>query len=147
MADPCAGQYALLGRIGVEVIGSGYASVGEGFSGDVQAAADEGRSTAHQPRVPLAWIPLRPPLSGSMMRSDLSAFCAPAQMGVGDLIRPARRPVEVPAEMLSEGVSKRHIEIMPCDLAKIVYEANSGQVEYGSDDSIATVHDDGARSR
>ncbi len=72
---------------------------------------------------------------------------ARTQTKVIALIRPARRPVEVPAEMFNEGVSKRNIEIMRCDLAKIVYEATSGQVEYGSDDSIATVHDDGARSR
>ena len=72
---------------------------------------------------------------------------ARTQTEVTALIRPARRPVEVPAGMLSEGVSKRNIEIMRGDLAKILYEANSGQVEYGSDDSIATVHDDGARSR
>ncbi len=49
--------------------------------------------------------------------------------------------------MLSEGVSEQHIEIMRGDLAKILYEADRGQVEYVSDDSIATVHDDGAGSR
>ena len=59
---------------------------------------------------------------------------ARTQTEVTALIRPARRPVEVPAGMLSEGVSKRNIEIMHCDLTKIVYEANSGHVEYGSDD-------------
>ena len=31
------------------------------------------------------------------------------------------------------------------DLAKIVYEAARGQVEYVFDDSIATLHDDGSR--
>jgi 2-polyprenyl-6-methoxyphenol hydroxylase-like FAD-dependent oxidoreductase len=70
---------------------------------------------------------------------------ARTQTEVIALARPGRRPVEVPAEMLSEGVSERHIEIMRGDLAKIVYEATRGQVEYVFDDSIATVHDDGSQ--
>jgi 2-polyprenyl-6-methoxyphenol hydroxylase-like FAD-dependent oxidoreductase len=36
------------------------------------------------------------------------------------LIRPGRDPVEVPAEMASEGVSERHIEILRGDLSQIV---------------------------
>jgi 2-polyprenyl-6-methoxyphenol hydroxylase-like FAD-dependent oxidoreductase len=70
---------------------------------------------------------------------------ARTQTEVIALARPGGRPVEVPAEMLSEGVSERHIEIMRGDLAKILYEAARGQVEYVFDDSIATVHDDGGR--
>ena len=69
---------------------------------------------------------------------------ARTQTEVIALVRPGRRPVEVPAEMVSEGVSERHIEIMRGDLAKIVYEATRGQVEYVFNDSIATVHDDGS---
>lgn len=61
------------------------------------------------------------------------------------LVRPRGRPVEVPAEMLSEGVSERHIEIMRGDLARILYDAARGRVEYVFDDSIATVRDDGSR--
>ena len=72
---------------------------------------------------------------------------ARTQTEVIALVRPGRRPVEVPAEMVSEGVSERHIEIMRGDLAQIVYEATRGQVEYVFDDSIATVHDDGSRGR
>ena len=63
------------------------------------------------------------------------------------LVRDRGRPVEAPAEMLSESVSERHIGIMHGDLAKILYEAAHGQVEYVFDDSIATVHDDVRRSR
>jgi 2-polyprenyl-6-methoxyphenol hydroxylase-like FAD-dependent oxidoreductase/DNA-binding CsgD family transcriptional regulator len=70
---------------------------------------------------------------------------ARTQTEVIALVRDRGRPVEVSAEMLSEGVSERHIEIMRGNLAKIVYEAARGQVEYVFDDSIATVHDDGSR--
>lgn len=70
---------------------------------------------------------------------------ARTQTEVIALVRPGRRPVEVPAEMVSEGGSERHIEIMRGDLTKIFYEATRGQVEYVFDDSIATVHDDGSR--
>ena len=70
---------------------------------------------------------------------------ARTQTEVIALVRDRGRPVEVSAEMLSEGVSERHIEIMRGDLAKIVYEAARGQVEYVFDDSIATVRDDGSR--
>jgi 2-polyprenyl-6-methoxyphenol hydroxylase-like FAD-dependent oxidoreductase len=61
------------------------------------------------------------------------------------LVRPRGRLVEAPAEMASEGVSERHIEIMRGDLARILWEAARDDVEYVFDDSIATVHDDGNR--
>jgi 2-polyprenyl-6-methoxyphenol hydroxylase-like FAD-dependent oxidoreductase len=61
------------------------------------------------------------------------------------LARPRGRPVEVPAELLSEGVSARHVEIMRGDLARILYDAARGEVEYVFNDSIATVDDDGSR--
>jgi 2-polyprenyl-6-methoxyphenol hydroxylase-like FAD-dependent oxidoreductase len=70
---------------------------------------------------------------------------ARTQTEVITLVRPGARPVEVPAEMLSEGVSERHIEIMRGDLAKILYEAARGQVDYVFDDSIATVQDHGSQ--
>ncbi len=53
------------------------------------------------------------------------------------LVRPGRRPVEVPAGMLAEGVSDRHIEIMRGDLAKIIYELGRENIEYIFDDSVA----------
>src|SRR6476469_1356318 len=61
------------------------------------------------------------------------------------MVRPGRRPVEGPAEMASEGVSDRHIEIMRGDLAEILVRAAADEVEYVFDDSIAAVHDDGSR--
>ena len=70
---------------------------------------------------------------------------ARTQTKVIALVRPRRRPVEAPAEMLSEGVAERHIEIMRGDLARIFYEATRDDVTYVFDDSIATVQDDGNR--
>jgi 2-polyprenyl-6-methoxyphenol hydroxylase-like FAD-dependent oxidoreductase len=79
-------------------------------------------------------------------------------MGVLDEVEQARTRTEVialvlsdgrsyavPAEMASEGVSARHIEIMRGDLARILYDAARDQVEYVFGDSIAAVHDDGTR--
>ena len=57
------------------------------------------------------------------------------------LVRPRRRPIEVPAEMASEGVSERHIEIMRGDLARILWNATRNRVEYIFDDTITAVHD------
>src|SRR4051794_13807197 len=61
------------------------------------------------------------------------------------MIRPGRRPVEAPMEMLSAGVSDRHLEIMRGDLAQIVFEATRGQVEYIFGDSVVTLEDNGSR--
>jgi 2-polyprenyl-6-methoxyphenol hydroxylase-like FAD-dependent oxidoreductase len=79
-------------------------------------------------------------------------------MGVLDEVEQARTRTEVialvlsdgrsyavPADMASEGVSARHIEIMRGDLARILYDAARDQVEYVFGDSIAAVHDDGTR--
>ena len=70
---------------------------------------------------------------------------ARTQTKVIALVRPRRRPVQAPAEMLSEGVAERHIEIMRGDLAGIFYKATRDDVAYVFDDSIATVQDDGNR--
>jgi 2-polyprenyl-6-methoxyphenol hydroxylase-like FAD-dependent oxidoreductase len=61
------------------------------------------------------------------------------------LVRPGRRPVEAPMEMLSAGVSDRHLEIMRGDLAQIVFEATRGQVEYIFGDSVVALKDNGSR--
>jgi 2-polyprenyl-6-methoxyphenol hydroxylase-like FAD-dependent oxidoreductase len=79
-------------------------------------------------------------------------------MGVLDKVEQARTRTEVialvlsdgrsyavPAEMASEGVSARHIEIMRGDLARILYDAARDQVEYVFGDSIAAVQDNGTR--
>jgi 2-polyprenyl-6-methoxyphenol hydroxylase-like FAD-dependent oxidoreductase len=70
---------------------------------------------------------------------------ARTQTEVIALVRPRGRPVEAPAETLSEGVAERHIEIMRGDLAKIVYQATRDDVPYIFDDSIATAKADGER--
>jgi 2-polyprenyl-6-methoxyphenol hydroxylase-like FAD-dependent oxidoreductase len=62
---------------------------------------------------------------------------------VMELVRPGRRPVEVPLELLSEGVSQRHVEIMRGDLARILFEAGRERVEYVFGDSLSTLQDDG----
>jgi len=61
------------------------------------------------------------------------------------LVLPNGRSYEVPAEMASQGVSRRHIEIMRGDLARILYHAARDQVEYIFNDSIAAVQDDETR--
>ncbi len=43
-------------------------------------------------------------------------------------LREGHRPVDAPAELMSEGVSERHIEIMRGDLTKIIYDA--GRTQY-----------------
>ena len=58
-------------------------------------------------------------------------------------VRPGRRPVDVPAEALSEGVSDRHIEIMRGDLAGILHEATREHVEYVFDDSVTSLRETG----
>ena len=43
-------------------------------------------------------------------------------------IRDGHRPIDVPAELGSEGVSERHVEIMRGELAKIIHEAGRNDV-------------------
>src|SRR4029453_2514299 len=45
-------------------------------------------------------------------------------------LREGHRPVDVSAELMSEGVSERHIEIMRGDLTKIIYDAGRSDIEY-----------------
>ena len=58
-------------------------------------------------------------------------------------LREGHRPVDIPAELMSEGVSQRHIEIMRGDLAKIIYDAGRDDIEYLFGDSITTLHETG----
>lgn len=58
------------------------------------------------------------------------------------LVRPGRPSIEVPLEMLSEGVSERHVEIMRGDLARIAFDATRNQVEYVFGDSVTTLQED-----
>jgi 2-polyprenyl-6-methoxyphenol hydroxylase-like FAD-dependent oxidoreductase len=56
-------------------------------------------------------------------------------------LRAGHRPVDVPAELMSEGVSERHVEIMRGELAKIIYEAGRDDAEYLFGNSIASLED------
>jgi 2-polyprenyl-6-methoxyphenol hydroxylase-like FAD-dependent oxidoreductase len=58
-------------------------------------------------------------------------------------VRPGRRPVDVPAEALSEGVSDRHIEIMRGDLAGILHDLTREHVDYVFDDSVTALQETG----
>jgi 2-polyprenyl-6-methoxyphenol hydroxylase-like FAD-dependent oxidoreductase len=55
------------------------------------------------------------------------------------LIREGHRPVDVPAELMSEGVSARHVEIMRGELAKIVYDAGRDSIDYVFGNSIRSL--------
>jgi len=54
-------------------------------------------------------------------------------------IRDGHRPVDVPAELGSEGVSERHVEIMRGELAKIIHESGRNDVEYLFGNSISSL--------
>lgn len=56
-------------------------------------------------------------------------------------LREGRRPVDIPAELMSEGVSERHVEIMRGDLAKIIYDAGGNDIEYLFGNSIRTLQE------
>jgi 2-polyprenyl-6-methoxyphenol hydroxylase-like FAD-dependent oxidoreductase len=54
-------------------------------------------------------------------------------------VRQGHRPVDVPAELGSEGVSERHVEIMRGELAKIIYEVGQNDIDYVFADSIVAL--------
>jgi 2-polyprenyl-6-methoxyphenol hydroxylase-like FAD-dependent oxidoreductase len=56
-------------------------------------------------------------------------------------IRDGYRQVDVPAELMSAGVSARHVEIMRGELAKIIYEAGGNDVEYLFGNSISSLEE------
>lgn len=56
-------------------------------------------------------------------------------------LREGHRPVDVSAELMSEGVSERHIEIMRGDLTKIIYDAGRSDIEYVFGNSISTLRE------
>jgi 2-polyprenyl-6-methoxyphenol hydroxylase-like FAD-dependent oxidoreductase len=56
-------------------------------------------------------------------------------------VRDGHRPIDVPAESMSEGVSERHVEIMRGELAKIIYEASRNDIEYVFGDSISSLEE------
>jgi 2-polyprenyl-6-methoxyphenol hydroxylase-like FAD-dependent oxidoreductase len=80
----------------------------------------------------MEWMGVLPEVRDCRTRNEIISF-----------VRAGRRPIELPAEVAAEGVSDQHIEIMRGDLARILYELTSENVEYLFDDSIAAVHDTG----
>jgi 2-polyprenyl-6-methoxyphenol hydroxylase-like FAD-dependent oxidoreductase len=56
-------------------------------------------------------------------------------------IRDGHRPVDVPAESMSEGVSAHHVEIMRGELAKIIYEVGRNDVAYVFSNSIRSLEE------
>jgi len=54
-------------------------------------------------------------------------------------IRDGHRPIDVSAELMSEGVSERHVEIMRGELAKIIYEAGRNDIEHMFGNSISSL--------
>jgi 2-polyprenyl-6-methoxyphenol hydroxylase-like FAD-dependent oxidoreductase len=54
-------------------------------------------------------------------------------------IRDGHRPIDVSAELMSEGVSERHVEIMRGELAKIIYDAGRSDIEYMFGNSISSL--------
>jgi 2-polyprenyl-6-methoxyphenol hydroxylase-like FAD-dependent oxidoreductase len=73
----------------------------------------------------MEWMDVLPQVQDAATHTEIISF-----------IREGHRPISVPAEMGSEGVSERHVEIMRGELAKIIYEAGRNDIEYVFADSI-----------
>jgi 2-polyprenyl-6-methoxyphenol hydroxylase-like FAD-dependent oxidoreductase len=58
-------------------------------------------------------------------------------------VRDGHRPVDVPAEAMSEGVSDRHVEIMRGELAKIIYDVGRNDIVYVFGNSIRSLEETG----
>jgi 2-polyprenyl-6-methoxyphenol hydroxylase-like FAD-dependent oxidoreductase len=76
------------------------------------------------------WMGALPQVRDARTRTEIISY-----------LREGHRPVDVSAELMSEGVSERHIEIMRGDLTKIVYEAGRSDIEYVFGNSISTLRD------
>jgi 2-polyprenyl-6-methoxyphenol hydroxylase-like FAD-dependent oxidoreductase len=80
------------------------------------------------------WMGTLPQVRDNRTRTEIISY-----------LRESHRPVDVPAELMSEGVSERHIEIMRGDLTKIIYDAGRNDIEYVFGNSISTLREtDGA---
>ena len=80
------------------------------------------------------WMGVLPQIQAARTRTRVISF-----------VRPGRRPVDVHAEALAEGVSDRHIEILRGDLASILYQPIRDTVQYVFDDSVTAITEAGAR--
>jgi 2-polyprenyl-6-methoxyphenol hydroxylase-like FAD-dependent oxidoreductase len=76
----------------------------------------------------MEWMDVLPQVQDAATHTEIISF-----------IREGHRPISVPAELGSEGVSERHVEIMRGELAKIIYEAGRNDIEYVFGDSISSL--------
>jgi len=56
-------------------------------------------------------------------------------------IREGHRPVNVAAELVSEGVSAQHVEIMRGELAKIIYDSGRADIDYMFGNSMTSLEE------
>lgn len=66
---------------------------------------------------------------------------AGTQTEIISFIREGHRPVDVPAELMSEGVSAQHVEIMRGELAKIINDADRADIDYVFGNSMISLED------
>lgn len=76
----------------------------------------------------IEWMGALPQVRDARTRNEIISF-----------LRPGHPPVDVPAELMSEGVSEHHVEIMRGELAKIAYETGPQDVEYLFGNSISAL--------
>lgn len=78
----------------------------------------------------IEWMGALPQVRDARTRTEIISY-----------LREGHRPVDAPAELMSEGVSERHIEIMRGDLTKIIYDAGRTDIEYVFGNSISTLQE------
>jgi 2-polyprenyl-6-methoxyphenol hydroxylase-like FAD-dependent oxidoreductase len=78
----------------------------------------------------IEWMGVLPQVEQARTSTEIISF-----------IRAGHRPIDVPAELGSEGVSARHVEIMRGELAKIIYEAGRGDIDYVFGNSISSLEE------
>jgi 2-polyprenyl-6-methoxyphenol hydroxylase-like FAD-dependent oxidoreductase len=76
------------------------------------------------------WMDVLPQVEAARTHTEIISF-----------IRKGHRPIGVPAELGSEGVSQQHVEIMRGELAKIVYEAGCDEIDYVFGNSIKSLQE------
>jgi 2-polyprenyl-6-methoxyphenol hydroxylase-like FAD-dependent oxidoreductase len=76
------------------------------------------------------WMGALPQVRDARTRTEIISY-----------LREGHPPVDVSAELMSEGVSERHIEIMRGDLTKIIYDAGRPDIEYVFGNSISTLRE------
>jgi 2-polyprenyl-6-methoxyphenol hydroxylase-like FAD-dependent oxidoreductase len=76
------------------------------------------------------WMGVLPQVRDTRTRTEIISY-----------LREGHPAIDIPAELMSEGVSERHIEIMRGDLTKIIYDAGRNNVEYVFGNSISTLRD------